>query len=97
MVVRPSAIRASRRGRALATRSACEAARVAFMVETMPPPARAISSYDAPASRSSNSWARSPPNTRWVWGSIRPGVIQRPSQSMVSRGSNAGASAAGPA
>jgi hypothetical protein len=37
---------------------------------------------DAPARRSSNSWARSPPKTRWVCGSIRPGVIQRPSQSM---------------
>ena len=43
-VVTPSAISASRRGRAAATRSASLAARVARMVETMPPPARAIAS-----------------------------------------------------
>jgi hypothetical protein len=43
-VVTPSATSASTRGSALATSSSSLAARVAFMVETIPPPARAISS-----------------------------------------------------
>ena len=43
-----------------------DAARVAATDETIPPPARAISSYVAPPSRCSNSAERSPPNTRWV-------------------------------
>ena len=45
MVVTPSAISASSRGSALRDQLVlASAARVAFTVETMPPPARAISS-----------------------------------------------------
>jgi len=43
-VVTPSAISASSRGNAAAINCSVLACRVAFTVETMPPPARAISS-----------------------------------------------------
>src|ERR1019366_2392193 len=44
----------------------------------MPPPERAICSKDAPSSRCSNSPARLPAYTRWVWQSMSPGVIHSP-------------------
>jgi hypothetical protein len=44
MEVTPSAIRASSWGSEADTSSSSDAARVALTVETMPPPARAISS-----------------------------------------------------
>ena len=67
------------------SRTSSVAARVASTVERMPPPARAMDSYVAPSSRISNSPARCPPYTRWVWQSTRPGVTHRPPRSCSSR------------
>ncbi len=41
--------------------------------ERIPPPARAMLSYDSPATLSSYSRSRQPANGRWVWQSTKPG------------------------
>jgi len=62
-VVTPSESSASRRGSAAATSPLTDKALVALTEETIPPRARAISSYVAPFNRISNSRARLPPYT----------------------------------
>ena len=44
----------------------------------------------APSSRSSNSRARSPPKTTWVWQSISAGVTSRPPRSRTGRPAGVG-------
>ena len=44
----------------------------------MPPPARAISSYGAPATFCAYSSARQPANGRCVWQSTKPGTTAQP-------------------
>ena len=66
-----AARRRSRRGGARSSSSV--AARVAATVRRMPPAA-----YGVPAMRASNSSARSPPKTRCVWLSTKPGMTARP-------------------
>ena len=58
--------------------------RVADTVERIPPPAAAISWYASPAILRANSSERSPPKTRWVWASTKPGTTARPPITIVS-------------
>src|SRR3954451_1736765 len=49
----------------------------------MPPPAAAISSYDWPCARRSNSSTREPAQTACVWQSTRPGMALMPVASIT--------------
>ena len=82
-----------RQARALvcATSSSSDAARVARTVDMMPPPAAMISMYVLPATRISNSPARSPAQTTCVCGSTKPGMTTRPVASISAPPSIAGA------
>src|SRR5436309_956111 len=70
------------RGSASSTRSSRLAARVARTVERIPPPAAAISWYQAPRARSAYSSSREPAKIAWVWESTKPGSPTAPRPSM---------------
>src|SRR3989441_1018456 len=70
------------RGSASSTRSSRLAARVARTVERIPPPAAAISWYEAPRARSAYSSSREPAKIAWVWESTKPGSPTAPRPSM---------------